>query len=127
MKQFLTFAGVGAIGTTGHYVTLIVLVELFEILPVYATTVGFIVGALINYFLNYKYTFRSDKPHTEALIKFLVVAIIGAGINSLIMYVGTSFTGLNYIIIQFVATGLVLLWNFLLNKFWTFSGPSVAV
>lgn len=121
MKQFLTFAGVGAIGTAGHYMTLLVLVELFSVAPVYATTFGFIVGAVINYFLNYKYTFRSDKPHTEALIKFFVIAILGAVINSMIMYLGVSYTKINYIIAQFFATGLVLLWNYLLNKYWTFS------
>lgn len=121
MKQFLTFAGVGAIGTAGHYMTLLVLVELFSVAPVYATTFGFIVGAVINYFLNYKYTFRSDKPHTEALIKFFVIAILGAVINSMIMYLGVSYTKINYIIVQFFATGLVLLWNYLLNKYWTFS------
>ena len=117
MKQFLTFAGIGAIGTAGHYVTLLILVEVFFIKPVLATTLGFVVGALINYFLNYKYTFNSDKPHMEALLKFLAVATIGAVLNSMIMYLGIRITELNYIIIQVFATGVVLLWNFLLNKF----------
>lgn len=121
MRQFLTFAGVGAIGTAGHYVTLLIFVEIFSVAPVYATTFGFIVGATINYFLNYKYTFRSDKPHTEALVKFFVIAVLGAIINSAIMYLGVGYTKFHYIVIQFLATGLVLLWNFLLNKYWTFN------
>ncbi len=120
-KQFIIFASVGAIGTLGHYAALIFLVEVFNVNPVYATTVGFVIGALINYILNYKYTFQSSKPHGEALTKFLTVAAIGAMLNSFIMFCGESFLKFNYILVQIFATGIVLLLNFGLNKLWTFA------
>lgn len=119
--QFLMFAGVGAIGTLGHYTTLIVLVQFWAVDPVFASSFGFIVGAIINYVLNYHFTFRSDKQHTEALIKFLIVATIGAGINGTVMYFGVEFTSINYLIVQIFATVIVLFWNFLVNKLWTFA------
>ncbi|MFQ5756903.1 MAG: GtrA family protein [Acidiferrobacterales bacterium] len=120
-KQFITFAGVGAIGTAVHYMTLISLVETINVKPVYATTVGFIVGALINYILNYIYTFQSNKAHVEAVTKFLTVAAIGAVVNSSIMFLGQSVLQFNYILVQIIATGIVLLQNFSLNKWWTFA------
>jgi putative flippase GtrA len=120
-KQFVIFSVVGAIGTLGHYSVLIILVELFDLNPVLATTFGFITGALINYILNYHITFKSKKAHKEALTKFLLVAVIGAAINSLIMYLGTEIIGLHYMISQILATGLVLILNFIVNKYWTFS------
>lgn len=120
-RQFVTFAGVGAIGTTGHYATLVLLVEAFSVNPVYATTVGFVIGALVNYILNYKYTFQSDKPHVEAVTKFFAVASIGAVVNSSIMFLGESVLQFNYILVQIAATSIVLMENFLLNKWWTFA------
>ena len=119
--QFLLFAGVGAIGTLGHYTTLIVLVQFWAVDPVFASSFGFVVGAIINYILNYHFTFQSDKRHTEALAKFLIVATIGAGINGFIMYIGVENTSINYLVVQIFATGIVLLWNFIVNKLWTFA------
>jgi len=119
--QFLLFAGVGAIGTLGHYTTLIVLVQFWAVDPVFASSLGFVVGAIINYILNYHFTFQSDKRHAEALTKFLIVATIGAGINGFIMYIGVENTNINYLVVQIFATGVVLLWNFIVNKLWTFA------
>ena len=119
--QFLLFAGLGIIGTLGHYTILIVLVQFWAVDPVFASSFGFVVGAIINYILNYHFNFQSDKRHTEALTKFLIVAIIGAAINGFIMYIGIENTQINYLIVQIFATCVVLLWNFVLNKLWTFA------
>ncbi len=119
--QFLMFAGIGAIGTIGHYTTLIVLVQFWRLDPVVASSLGFIVGAVINYILNYHFTFQSDKRHSEAIIKFFIVAAIGACINGFIMYIGVENTNINYMLVQIFATGIVLLWNFIVNKLWTFA------
>lgn len=120
-RQFVSFALIGAIGTSGHYMTLISLVELAHISPVIATTCGFVVGALINYILNYRFTFRSNKPHHEALSKFLTVALLGAAVNTGLMYLLNQQLGLHYFLAQLLATGLVLVFNFLLNRIWTFA------
>ena len=121
IAQFLLFAGVGAIGTLGHYTILIVLVQFWAVDPVFASSLGFVVGAIINYILNYQFTFQSDKRHAEAFTKFLIVATIGAGINGFIMYIGVENTNINYLIVQIFATVAVLLWNFVVNKLWTFA------
>ncbi|MGB5456765.1 MAG: GtrA family protein [Gammaproteobacteria bacterium] len=119
--QFLRFAGIGVIGTLGHYTILIVLVQLWAVDPVVASCFGFVVGAVTNYILNYHFTFQSNKRHREALTKFLIVAVIGAGINGVIMYIGIENTDFNYLLVQIFATAVVLLWNFVVNKLWTFT------
>jgi putative flippase GtrA len=52
----------------------------------------------------------------------MLVATIGAAINAAIMYAGVSLLEFHYLLAQIIATGIVLGWNFLLNKTWTFSG-----
>lgn len=119
--QFLIFSGIGVIGTSGHYAVLVLLVQFLHVAPVLATTLGFVVGALINYVLNYRITFKSDKKHREALTKFLVVAGIGAVANGVIMSLGINIFDVHYLIIQLLATCIVLVFNFNANKYWTFS------
>ena len=120
-QQFFIFAGIGAIGTAGHYATLILLVQIGHTNPVFATTIGFIVGALINYVLNYRITFNSNKRHREALTKFFSVASLGAVINATIMTAGINLFDIHYLVIQVVATCIVLVLNFTANKYWTFA------
>ena len=56
LRAFLTFGLVGAVGTACHYATLISLVELLAVDPVVATSAGFMVGMVVNYALNYRYS-----------------------------------------------------------------------
>jgi len=120
-QQFFIYAGIGAIGTVGHYATLVLLVQVIHTDPVFASTIGFIVGALINYLLNYRVTFNSNKRHREALTKFLIVAGLGAVINGAIMTAGINMFDIHYLVIQVVATCFVLALNFTANKYWTFA------
>jgi putative flippase GtrA len=122
LAQFIRFASVGAIGTVAHYLVLAALVQLVGIHPVGASAVGFAVGATINYFLNYFLTFSSNIPHHLGMAKFFTVAVIGLGINSLIMVITVDFANLHYLLAQVTATFLVLAWNFTGNRLWTFRG-----
>ncbi len=118
--QFFRFAAVGAIGTLVHYVALFGLVETGISGVVVATSCGFVLGAFTNYFLNYHFTFGSQKQHRETLPKFLFVASLGFPINSGIVAFYTTVIPLHYLVAQLIATGVVLLWNFIVNRWWTF-------
>lgn len=122
--QFASFAAIGAVGTGVHYAVLVALVSGLGWSPVPATSIGAVCGALTNYFLNYRLTFRSQKRHSEAMIKFMVVAAIGLGINAAIVKFGVQLAGLHYLVAQVVATGVVLAWGFLVNRVWTFQGDA---
>jgi putative flippase GtrA len=110
--QFLLFAGMGAIGTAAQYSVLIALVRLARMDAVLASTAGFVVGACVNYTLNYLFTFNSSKRHIEALL--------GMGNNAAIMAGLVHQAGMHYLLAQIVATGLVLVWNFAGSKLWVF-------
>lgn len=118
--QFLRFAAVGAIGTGFHYMALFLLVEYFHTGAVLASSAGFVLGAVINYFLNYRFTFASEKLHGETLPKFFLVAILGLPLNSGVMAFYTVVIPVHYLLAQLIATGIVLVWNFTANRIWTF-------
>lgn len=119
-KQFIAYAGVGAIGTAVHYLILILMVELVNLSPVVASSCGAITGAFVNYYLNYRFTFNSNKSHKEAITKFMIVALAGFVINLVIMWLLTSVIVINYLIAQVITTGVVLVANYSANRFWTF-------
>jgi putative flippase GtrA len=120
--QFTKFAGVGAIGTLAHYAVLVAMVHLAGANPVFSSGLGAIVGAIINYLLNYTHTFRSHARHRDAAPKFIIVALVGILINLFMMYVLVAILDVYYLAAQIVATGAVLGWNFVGNRYWTFRG-----
>jgi putative flippase GtrA len=120
LRQFMVFTGVGAVGTLAHYLTLIALVQMIRFDAVLASSAGYIVGAFVNYTLNYYVTFQSTKSHYEAAVKFFTVAGIGFILNGAMMHWLFNGVGLHYLIAQISATATVLIWNFFGNRLWTF-------
>jgi putative flippase GtrA len=120
LQQFLSFALIGLLGTAAHFLVLYVLVSQLDFGPLPASSVGAVTGALVNYGLNYRLTFRSQKKHREALPRFMVVASGGWLLNGLLMAILLSRLDIHYLLVQIIVTSLVLVWNFLANRFWTF-------
>ena len=120
LQQFVRFASVGCVSAIGHYGLLILLVQGFSTDAVLASSAGATLGAVINYLLNYHYTFQSRQAHASSFTKFALVAIVGLGLNTLLMWGGVDLLHLHYLLAQVVTTGLVLIWSFLGNRYWTF-------
>jgi putative flippase GtrA len=121
IKQFSVFGLVGLAGTAAHYALLLLLVSGFAVYPVIASSAGAILGAFINYYLNYRFTFRSNKRHGESMPRFFTVAAIGFLLNGGLMWGATEVWRMHYLLGQILATGIVLMWNYLGNLCWTFS------
>ena len=121
--QFMRFAVVGLINTGIDYLiywSLTRYVDFFEDEKVFATSIAFIVAATNSYFMNKAFTFKDkSKEYGSQYIKFFVVSLVGFGINALIFYLLLQ-TGLFDIVAKVLTTGVVLIWNFIANKLWTF-------
>lgn len=117
--RFTRFLIVGGFSTLIQYLILVLLVQWAGVNAVLASSIGFLVSAFANYYLNYHFTFCSSNQHGTALIKFIILASIGLALNAFIMQVLVSI-GIYYLLAQVLATGLVLIWNFVGNSKWTF-------
>jgi putative flippase GtrA len=113
----------GAAGTAAHYAVLIALVETARVGPVPASIAGFCTGAIVNYTVNRGWVFRSRRAHREALPRFFAIAGVGLVVNALLMQLLTDAAGWPYLAAQVVTTGLLLLWHYAANAFWTFREP----
>jgi putative flippase GtrA len=123
LRSLLSFALVGGFATGVQYALMTVLIWAFDCPLVLASGIGFAVSAVANYLLNARVTFRNKKGHAHALPRFIVTALLGLGINSLLLYLLSAF-GMPPIPAQIIATLTVLLWNYTLNALWTFKTSS---
>lgn len=120
----MRFVLVGGVATAIQYALLVILVRGFGMAPTPASSIGFALSAAVNYLLNYRFTFRSNRPHGPAAARFAALAGAGLLINAAVMHVLVG-VGLHYLLAQVCATGVVLFWNFIGNSFWTFGVEAV--
>lgn len=118
--EALRFLVVGAAATVLQYAILIALVRSAGVNAVVASTLGFAVSMWLNYVLNRRYTFASDRPHAQALPRFIATALCGLALNAVGMYVLVSLLRLNYLLAQVIVTVVVTVWNFAINRWWSF-------
>jgi len=117
LGQLMLYGAAGAIGTACHFVVLFVTVHLIG--PVLASTLGAVIGCIVNYALARQLVFASTDSYTRTFPRFASVAILGIAVNaSIIMaFVDTLPLVLN----QALASATVLLVGYALNNRWTFN------
>lgn len=118
--QLWKFTCVGALATLIQYGILVLLVQLSGLSPVVASVAGYLVSICFNYFLNYKFTFKATAAHEKAAVMFGLTMGVGLFLNVFVMSFCLNNLHLKYIFAQIVATGFVFVWNFTVNKLWTF-------
>lgn len=123
MDRIARFLLVGGAATAIHFGVLVLAVELAHVPATLASTAGFLVSAIANYLLNYRFTFRSNAAHGGAALRFACVALAGLVINAAMMGLLAQVAGWPYLLAQVLATGCVLAWNFCAHASWTFAQP----
>lgn len=119
-RQFSSFFGVGLLAAVAHYGVLAALVELLGMRASLAALVGFVAGGVVSYVLNRRWTFDSARSHAAAVPRFFAVAAVAFVLTGLLMELLSVRLGLHWLPAQIATTGVVLVWTFLANRFWTF-------
>jgi putative flippase GtrA len=120
--QFFWYTVAGGIATVVHYAVLIALVELLGFSAAPSAAFGALCGAAASYLLNRRMTFASSiAGHSQALPRFLAIALLGAGLNGALVWLGVQKFGWHYLVAQALATVLVMGLTFRLNRLWTFA------
>jgi putative flippase GtrA len=122
--KFLKFCVVGIIGTVVDFGGTAFCKEILKIQKYIANGIGFTLAASGNYIFNRNWTFLDSKAKdhiaSEYLV-FMVVSIIGLGINTLTIYILTKKLKRKFYFSKIVATAITMIWNFLANLLITFA------
>lgn len=103
-----------------HYLVMVSLVELTSTPPLLGSFAGFVIGTMVNYTLQYNWTFQSKQSHKQAFLRYLTITIGMLALNLMIFQLANNQLGLDYRIAQLFATGIVFLANFTINSRYTF-------
>lgn len=131
IEKFIHFCVVGFVGLLVDFGLTWLLKERLRTNKYVANATGFLVAASVNYILNRIWTFSSTNPNMAGeYTMFLLIAIVGLAINSLILYLlvekATIFkleqgSKNKFYFSKLIAIGVVTIWNFMMNYFITFS------
>ena len=115
---FIKFCLVGATNVIISYTAYFILLRL-GLYYLLATTIAYVVGILNGYIWSSKFVFKKNKSINN-MMKFFVVYISSLFINLGIMYVCVDRYNINKLIAPIFAIGVGTIYNYILNKIWTF-------
>ena len=128
--RFLKFATVGAIGMVVDLTVLNVMHKVFGLPLLVANTISFTTAVISNFTWNRLWTFPEsrERPVGSQLGKFTLVNMIGLAINNLVLWLAFQMTQQivpdpwDYNLAKVLAIGVVLFWNYFVNRAWTYKG-----
>lgn len=121
MLKFIKFCVVGGSGVLVDFTVTYLLKEKARVNKYIANSAGFITAASTNYLFNRIWTFESHNPKiTEQYLLFIGIAAIGLIINNTVIYLLTEKAHLKFYFSKLLAIGVVTIWNFFMNYFFTF-------
>lgn len=131
IEQFLKFGVVGAISFCIDYGILMLLSQGLGWDPVLSAGISFTVSVVFNYLASMRYVFthRDDMSRGREFVIFIVLSVIGLGINELCMAAGVAALGDSALAVtgtKLFATAVVMVWNFVSRKKWLDAGDKGA-
>ncbi len=119
--KFLKFCVVGFSGMVVDFGVTWLCKEKFKWNKYVSNSLGFVLAATNNYIWNRWWTFQSDNANIPIEYgKFLVISVIGLGLNNLVVYLLHEKLKLNFYFAKLIAIGVVTIWNFVMNYRFTF-------
>ena len=119
--RFIRFGIIGCSGMIVDFGVTWLCKEKFRWNKYLSNSLGFVLAATNNYIWNRLWTFQSQSEAVaREYISFVIIAIIGLGINNTIIYLLHARLHLNFYLSKLIAIGCVTLWNFTMNYVFTF-------
>lgn len=120
MRILFRYLVAGGTAALLHFIVLISLVELADVDATIASMTGFCVATLLNYTLQFHWTFELSGPHGRIFTRYVLITFTMLGVNTIIFWVLYAKLSVLYVVAQVIATGVVTILNFLINKHYTF-------
>lgn len=129
IDQIVKFGIVGVVATIVDYALLMLLSQVVGIDAVVSAGISYCVSLVLNYLLSMRYVFshRENLSRSREFVTFVVLSLIGFGLNELVMWLGTralGTTGLAVTVTKAIATAIVMVWNFVSRKVWLDGGDA---
>ncbi|MFB6468130.1 GtrA family protein [Cytobacillus sp. Hz8] len=126
--QFVRFLMVGFLNTVVGLSVMYILLHLAGLSYWISTCLGNSIGAVVSYFLNRRFTFRSHSTITKSMLRFIAVILfcyvvsytIGRNIVEWVLRNSNLTSGIKTDIAVFISTGFYTVLNYLCQKVFVF-------
>ncbi len=118
LQQLVRFGVVGGSAFVIDYGVMILLTEAVGINYLISSGISFAVSVIYNYILSICWVFNVSKGRSKKqdFAVFMVLSIIGLGLNQLIMWLTVDKIGIFYMVAKIGATAVVMVYNFITRK-----------
>mgnify|MGYP000040248022 FL=1 len=118
LEQLVKFGIVGVIATLLEWIIFYICTNQLKIHYSISTIIGFSISTIFNYWASVKWVFDVNKEKSEKLnfILFVVLSIVGLGLNELILWICIEKFAIYNMIGKVIATGIVMVFNFITRK-----------
>ena len=113
--QIFKFIIVGGIATLIDWIIYFILCHFVNLNPLVSNIISFTISVLYNYWASCKYVFNVNNNKNK-LIGFIILSIIGLGINELLLFIFVTNLKWNYMLVKIFATIIVMVFNFITRK-----------
>jgi putative flippase GtrA len=114
------FAVVGIVTAILYYALLLISVEWLGLHPTLASSLCYVIVVVFNYLMHYSWTYNLSADHTTAGVRYLLMIGTGFLVNAMVMHVGVTWMGWNYLLVQTGSVAVIAAWNFVLSTLWVF-------
>ena len=118
IEQIVKFGFVGFLCFFLDYGIMVLLTEQFGVDYLLSSGISFTVSVVVNYILSVTFVFETDKNKNRfgEFVIFVILSVIGLGINALCMWVAVEFIHIHYMLSKIGATAVVMVYNFVTRK-----------
>lgn len=116
-EQIIKFGLVGFLCFFIDYGIMVFLTEIININYLSSSGISFTVSVIVNYVLSLTFVFDTKKGNKiKEFVIFVVLSVIGLGINQVLMWFCVDILGIFYMISKIGATAVVMVYNFITRK-----------
>jgi putative flippase GtrA len=120
LVQFVKFVIVGVSNTLLAFTIYTVLLKVFGVWYLGASAIGFVVGAVNGFLLNRRWTFAGHVGDSLTPVRWGIVQGCGLVLNEGLLYLFVDGADIEKLLGQALATVIVTVITFLVNRAWTF-------
>ena len=121
-RPFIRYCIVGSLGTFIDIFVFYVAYEILHFALLFSAFLSFMLAVINNFLLNKNWTFQNrSKNSRKQFVKFFIVSCVGLCFTLSFMYLFVEIFEIWSPLAKAITSLIVLSWNFLGNKYWTFS------
>ena len=120
LSRFIKFGLVGVLNTIINWI-LFILLNNMGVYYIISNIIAYSISTLNSYLWNSKWVFKYNGNNVnQTTFKFIILNIIGLVLNTIILLLLVDIIKLSKIIALIIATGIVMILNYFINKLWVF-------